>query len=121
MKSLQHILFAGALGAVAAFGLPAQAQSGHDHHGTASAVTPTATKAAAGEMSEGEVRKLDKAGKKITLKHGPLKNLDMPAMTMVFQAADPAMLDKVKVGDKVRFVATNPGGKLTVTEIEPVK
>ncbi|NKE67551.1 copper-binding protein [Ramlibacter sp. RBP-2] len=69
-------------------------------------------------MSEGEVRKVDKAGKKITLRHGPLKNLDMPPMTMAFQVSEPELLDKVKVGDKVRFAASNPGGKLTVTQIE---
>ncbi len=69
-------------------------------------------------MSEGEIRKIDVAGKKITFKHGPLKNLDMPAMTMAFQVSDPAMLTKWKVGDKVRFVAANPGGKLTVTDIQ---
>lgn len=68
-------------------------------------------------MSEGEVRKVDMESRKITLKHGPLKNLDMPPMTMAFQVTDVAMLNKVKAGDRVRFVAANPGGKLTVTEI----
>lgn len=116
MKTLQHILVAGALGAVAAFALPAQAQT-DSHHLHATAATATAT----ADMTEGEVRKIDKQNKKITLKHGAIKNLDMPPMTMVFQAADPSLLDKVKVGDKVRFVAANPGGKLTVTEIQPVK
>jgi Cu(I)/Ag(I) efflux system periplasmic protein CusF len=115
MKTPHHILIAAAVNALMAFFLPAQAQmtAGHDHH----AATP-ALKVAKAEMSEGEVRKIDKDNKKITLKHGPLKNLDMPAMTMAFQAADPSMLDKVKVGDKVRFVAANPGGKLTVTDLQ---
>jgi Cu/Ag efflux protein CusF len=118
---LKHILLAGAFGTAASFaGLAyAQAASGHDHHGAAPAVK--VVQVVQGEMSEGEVRKVDKENSKITLKHGPLKNLDMPPMTMVFQAADPSLLEKVKVGDKVRFVATNPGGKLTVTEIQPVK
>jgi Cu(I)/Ag(I) efflux system periplasmic protein CusF len=119
MKKLQLLLIAAAMGGVAATGGLAQAQSGHDGH---HAATPVASKPAkAGEMTEGEVRKIDKEGKKITLKHGPIKNLDMPAMTMVFVAADPALLEKVKVGEKVRFVATNPGGKLTVTDIQPVQ
>jgi Cu(I)/Ag(I) efflux system periplasmic protein CusF len=111
---LQHILIAGILGTATASAGIAQAQTGggHDHH----SVAPAAQSAA--EMSEGEVRKLDLKGKKITLKHGPLKNLDMPAMTMAFQVTDAAMLGKVKVGDKVRFVAANPGGKLTVTDIQ---
>jgi Cu/Ag efflux protein CusF len=75
----------------------------------------------AAAMSEGEVRKVDKDAKKITLKHGPLQNLDMPAMTMVFQVKDPAMLDKVKAGDKVKFHAEKIGGAITVTKIEPAK
>ena len=70
-------------------------------------------------LTEGEVRKVDKDAGKITLKHGEIKNLDMPPMTMVFQVADRAMLDKVKPGDKVQFGAAKQGGKLTVTEIKP--
>ena len=72
-------------------------------------------------MTDAEVRKVDKESKKITLKHGEIKNLDMPPMTMVFNVSDPSMLDKVQAGDKVRFTATNDGGKFTVTEIQPVK
>ena len=77
--------------------------------------------APAGEMTEGEVRKVDKENQKITLKHGEIKNLEMPGMTMVFYVSEPAMLDKVKAGDKVKFTATKDGGKLTVTAIEPAK
>ena len=58
---------------------------------------------------------------KITLKHGKIKNLDMAGMTMVFQVADGAMLDKLKAGDKVRFRAANADGKITVTEIQFAK
>jgi Cu(I)/Ag(I) efflux system protein CusF len=72
-------------------------------------------------MAEGEVRKVDKDAKKITIKHGPLAKLDMPAMTMVFQVKDPAMLDQVKVGDKVKFDAEKVGAAFTVTKIEPVQ
>lgn len=72
-------------------------------------------------MTQGEVRKIDVANRKITLKHGPIKNLDMPAMTMVFQVPDPALLGKVKQGDSVRFIASNPGGQLTLVSIEPVR
>lgn len=118
VKTLQHILIAGVVGAAASLAGVAQAQSGHDHHATTAAAT---AQTAPTEMSDGEVRKIDKANKKITLKHGPLKNLDMPAMTMAFQVSDPAMLSRVKVGDKVRFVAANPGGKLTLTEIQPAQ
>jgi Cu(I)/Ag(I) efflux system protein CusF len=70
---------------------------------------------------EGEIRKVDKDAKKITIKHGELKNLEMPAMTMVFQVKDPAMLDKVKTGDKVKFRADKVNGAFTVMEIETVK
>jgi Cu(I)/Ag(I) efflux system periplasmic protein CusF len=70
-------------------------------------------------MAEGEVRKVDKDAKKITIKHGPLLKLDMPAMTMVFQVKDPAMLNQVKVGDKIKFDAEKVGSAFTVTKIEP--
>jgi Cu(I)/Ag(I) efflux system periplasmic protein CusF len=73
------------------------------------------------DLSDGEVRKVDKDAKKITIKHGPLANLDMPPMTMVFQVKDPAMLEQVKAGDKVKFQAEKVGGAFTVTKIEPAK
>jgi Cu/Ag efflux protein CusF len=73
------------------------------------------------ELAEGEIRKVDKDAKKITLKHGPIPNLDMPAMTMVFQVKDTAMLDAVKAGDKVKFEAQKIGGAYTVTSIEKAK
>ena len=91
---------------------PAYAQQpagSHDSHHPATA------------LSDGEVRKVDKDAKKITIKHGPLANLDMPAMTMVFQVKDPAMLDKVRAGDKVKFQAEKVGSAFTVTQLEPVK
>ena len=72
-------------------------------------------------MAQGEVRKVDKDAKKITIKHGPLATLDMPAMTMVFQVKDPAMLEQVKAGDKIKFDAEKVGGAFTVTKIDPVK
>ena len=70
---------------------------------------------------DGEVRKVDKDAKKITIKHGPIQNLDMPAMTMVFQVKDPGMLEQVKAGDKVKFEAQKLGGAFTVTLIESAK
>lgn len=100
----------------AALAWPAFAQ--HEHHMVAAA-SPSASKAA--DLSEGEVRKVDLQARTVTLKHGPLRNLDMPGMTMAFAVADPAMLTKVKVGDKVRFVAANPGGRLTITQLETAK
>ncbi len=76
---------------------------------------------AATEMTDGEVRKIDKDNQKITLKHGDIRNLDMPGMTMVFKVKDLAMLDKVKAGDKVRFKAEKADGAIVVTVLEAAK
>lgn len=73
---------------------------------------------AAEAMTQGEVRKVDKAAGKVTLKHGEIKNLDMAAMTMVFRVQNPAVLDQLKEGDKVRFTAEKIGGALTLTRVE---
>ncbi|MEB0137138.1 copper-binding protein [Actimicrobium sp. CCC2.4] len=69
-------------------------------------------------MTQGEVQKIDKNTGRITIKHGPLLNLGMPGMTMVFRVKDPAMLDKVKPTDKIRFSAEKMNGALTVVAIE---
>ena len=66
---------------------------------------------------EGEVRKVDKPGGKITLKHGEIKSLDLPPMNLAFQVKDAAMLDRVKVGDKVSFTAEKINGAYTITSI----
>ena len=72
--------------------------------------------------ADGEVRKIDAAAGKITLKHGPIKALDMDdSMTMVFRVQDPAMLKQVKVGDKVKFDAARVNGQITVTKIQKAK
>jgi len=71
------------------------------------------------EMIDGEVRKVDMDTKKLTIKHGPMQSLDMPAMTMVFHVKDPAMLEKVKAGDKIKFQVEKLSGAFTVTGIEP--
>jgi Cu(I)/Ag(I) efflux system periplasmic protein CusF len=72
---------------------------------------------AQGAMTEGEVRKVDAAAGKITLKHGEIKSLDMPPMTMVFRVKDPALLGKVQAGDRVKFAAEKIDGQYTVTSI----
>jgi Cu/Ag efflux protein CusF len=75
--------------------------------------------AQAGDLaSEGEVRKVNREAGKVTLRHGPLANLDMPAMTMVFTAADPRLLDGLKEGDKVRFTADRKDGTLLLVAIQ---
>ena len=73
---------------------------------------------ASAALTDGEVRKVDKDAKKITIRHAAIANLDMPAHTMVFQVRDPAMLEQVKPGDKVRFEAENVGGAFRLTRIE---
>jgi Cu/Ag efflux protein CusF len=74
--------------------------------------------AVAAEYTKGEVKKIDEAQKKLTIKHEELKNLEMPPMTMVFVVADEAMLGKVKVGQTIEFVAERVNGRITVTEIK---
>lgn len=74
--------------------------------------------AMAAEYTKGEVTKIDAKQKKLTIKHEELKNLDMPAMKMVFVVADDAMIDKVKEGQPIEFVAERVNGRLTVTEIK---
>ncbi len=87
----------------------------------ATLLTSAAFAQAALPLTEGEVRKVNKEDGKITLKHGEIKNLDMPPMSMVFQVKDPALLDKVKAGDKVNFTADKINGAFTVLSIEPKK
>jgi Cu(I)/Ag(I) efflux system periplasmic protein CusF len=74
------------------------------------------------ELVEGQVTKIDESAGKITLRHGPIKKLEMDeGMTMVFKAQDPAMLKSVKVGDKVKFEADRVNGQITVTKIQKAK
>ena len=93
--------------------LPA-AYADEAHHKPAANTASQAAEA----LAEGEVRRVDKDAKKITLRHGPIAKLEMPAHTMVFQVRDPAMLEQVKPGDKVRFDAEKVGGAFLLTRIE---
>ena len=87
----------------------------HDHeHPNVGGVTSATT-----TMVNGEVRKVDKEQGKITLRHEPIPNLEMPSMTMVFRVKDAALLDRVKQGDKVKFAADLVDGQLTVVAIAP--
>lgn len=82
-------------------------------------VTPPAAQSTV--MTDGVVRRIDPANGKLTLRHGPIVNLDMPAMTMVFRVQPPELMNALKVGDAVRFHAESINGALTVTAIEPAK
>ena len=105
-----HLLTA-ALVVVSAVGVHAQTNPAAPQDSAAAAATP---------MTDGEVRKVDREAGKVTLRHGPIANLDMPGMTMVFKATDPKMLENLKEGDKVRFSADRVNGAITVTRIEAV-
>ena len=86
------------------------------------AATLAAAALAQAAPTEAEVRKVDAAAGKVTLKHGEIANLDMPPMTMVFGVSDKALLDKVKAGDKVKFSADkDAAGDLIVTAVEAQK
>lgn len=116
MKTLmKHLTLAVTL--IAALAAPAYAQqqtADHTTHQVAQAKNDVA-------LTDGEVRRVDKDVKKLTIRHGPILNLDMPAMTMVFQVKDPAMLDTINAGDKIKFFAEKIGSAYTVTRIEPAK
>lgn len=90
----------------------AQDAASHDAHHPVQAAATEAPKTPA------EVRKIDKEAGKITLRHEPIQNLDMPAMTMVFRVADPKFLDQVKLGDKILVSIDKINGQLTVTQLE---
>ncbi len=96
------------------FPLPAAAVDAH--HESAPRAGPRSA-----PLADGEVRRVDKEAKKITIRHGPIQNLNMPPMTMVFQVKDPAMLEQVKAGDKIKFSADKVGGAYIVTSLEPTK
>ncbi len=84
------------------------------------ALAPSAGLAEA-PLVDGQVRKIDAAQGKITLRHGPIKNLDMDSMTMVFRVQDPAQLKGLKPGDKVKFSAERVEGRITITKLEKAK
>lgn len=96
-------------------GLPAYASGDHAGHGIAQGG------AAEKQMIDGQVKKVDKATGKITLSHGPLTNLNMPAMTMVFKVSNAAWLEQLKSGDKIRYMADTVNGALTLVHFEAAK
>jgi Cu/Ag efflux protein CusF len=113
MMLIRQFVCAGTLAATATF-------TGAVHAQPMQMPAPAA-KAMAVEPTDGEVRKVDKANGRITLKHGEIKNLGMAPMAMQFEVRDRALIDKLKAGDKVRFKAAFEGGKYFVTEIQLAK
>ena len=90
---------------------------GHDH-GSAPAAAPAVSAAAELPWAEAEVRRVDLAAGKLSLRHGEIKNLDMPPMTMVFTVQDKSSLQDLKVGDRIRFTADQIQGTYTVLQLE---
>ena len=112
MTRIKHGLVAVAAVLATLIGMPSIAQAQMDNKMDAA---PMAS------MTDGEIRKVDKEAGKVTIKHGEIKNLDMPGMTMIFTAKEKSLLDKVQAGDKVKFAVINDGGKMVVTDIQTVK
>lgn len=110
MKSLS--LLTAAIVSLAALNAAAQTVAPANSATTSSATT---------EMTTAEVRKVDKDAKKVTLKHGQIKNLDMPPMTMVFQVRDEKLLEKLIAGENIRFTAEQQQGAFVVTAVEKVE
>lgn len=96
---------------------PVQAAGDHAGHGMAMQATASTEM----QMVDGVVKKVDKSAGKVTLSHGPLTNLSMPAMTMVFRVKDASWLGQMKAGDKIRFMADNVNGAVTIVHFEPAK
>lgn len=101
-------------------GLAFQASAEDSHRQDAKKAVKTAA-AANAPLTEGEVRKVDKAAGKITIKHGAMPKFDMPPMTMVYRVKDKAILDHLKPGDKIKFEMDGVGGEFTVLRLEKVK
>lgn len=114
MKTLlaSTVIIAASLGTASAF-----AAAGHDGH----AMATQASASNQMQMIDADVKKVDKSAGKVTLAHGPLVNLNMPAMTMVLRVKEPAWLDQMKAGDKIRFMAEKIDGAITVVHFEPAK
>lgn len=120
MKTSKSLAVFAAIALTASFTANVYAQTTMSKDSMAGMTMPgmTMDTAANSAMTDGEVRKIDKENQKITLKHGDIKNLDMPGMTMVFKVKDAAMLDKVQVGSKVKFKAEKTDGAIMVTNVE---
>ena len=115
MKRTATVFLAVTLGFAIPLGVRAADDSTTKQHSDAKSMDSHA------QMSTGEVKKVDKSSGKVTIKHGPIDNLGMPAMTMVFRVKDPAMLDRMKAGDKISFVAEKVNGAYTLMQTGPEK
>ena len=108
----QWILAAALAGALVPAAVPAS---------DAPAKAEAKAKAPAAPLTAGEVKKVDREAKKVTIRHGPIENLKMPPMTMVFRVKDPAMLEGLEPGAKIRFRAEEADGGYLVTRLQKAK
>jgi Cu/Ag efflux protein CusF len=115
---MRKLLLAGLFGVITT--MPALAQQKTDDHAGHHAAQPAASTTTTGDLTDGEVRRVDRPGGKLTLRHAEIKSLDMPPMTMVFTVSDKALLDTLKAGDKVKFRAVHEAGTYRVTELKVV-
>ena len=113
---MKHTVIAALLATAALFPLAGQAAK----HATAAQAGAQAS-APVAPLVEAQVKRINKAGGKLTLAHGPIPNLGMGGMTMVFKLKEPAWIDQVKEGDRIRFVAAEVKGELTVMHLEPAR
>lgn len=121
MNAFSKLTIALALSAAASIATAQErAHGGHGAH-DAHAAHAGHQAAAPTELADGEVKKIDKETGKITLRHGELKNLKMPAMSMTFRVKDAAMLDQVKAGSKVKFAAERVNGAVTIVQLQAVQ
>ncbi len=118
MKNRYLLAFAIAIATLTVGGAGAQTH-GNDHASHHSSSAAAASDAA--EFVAGEVRRVDVEAQKVTLRHGPIPNLGMSDMTMVFHAADPALLSGLKRGDRILFKADRVDGEYRVTAVEPAR
>jgi Cu(I)/Ag(I) efflux system protein CusF len=123
MKTTIATAFIAIVATFSTFGMAASEHDGHGAMGNMGNDMKMQSKAPADtQLVDGTVKKVDKAAGKVTLAHGPLTNLGMNmAMTMAFRVKDAMWLDQMKEGDKIRFVADNINGSITVVKFEPVK
>ena len=120
LPTLAALLLAGAMAPAMAQTTPASAAHDASAHGSHHAPqgAPATAGAEAAALSEGEITRWDPRTLRVTLRHGEIKNLEMPPMTMVFRVQDASLLDGLKAGDKVRFRAERVNGTYQVTRIE---
>jgi Cu/Ag efflux protein CusF len=120
-KTLAICLLTGLAGLVSPAHAALPSHGGHGGHGGHDAHAGHSAAPAEDDLVDGVVKKIDKAGGKVTVAHGPLTNLNMPAMTMAFRVKDASWLDQMQVDGRIRFVADSVGGALIIVRFETAR